>query len=84
MGRRGRPGRPAQSEFFIGDVEVKAAALDVELNEITGPDQGEGSADGGFGRRVQDHGPVGRSAHAGVRDPDHILDAPAQELLRDR
>ena len=46
--------------------------------------QRQRAADGGFRRNMQHDGAERRAAHARVRNPHHVLDAGARELLRDR
>jgi hypothetical protein len=53
-------------------VEVEETLLDVEFDDITVLDEGEGSAHGRLWRRVEDHRTVGRTAHPRIGDPHHV------------
>src|SRR5690349_13770927 len=53
--RSGRlPARAPADEFRLRDRQMKTAALDVQLNEVTALHEGERTTHGCFGRSVQD------------------------------
>src|SRR5439155_14839564 len=71
----GAPHSAAADQLGGGDVQLEAAAGDVQLDLVAIPHEGERSADGGFGGDVQDDSAVGRAAHPSVRDADHVAHA---------
>src|SRR5689334_17384091 len=59
----------ALQELVVRDLDVDAAGVDVETDDIAGAHEGERPAGGGFGADVQHDGAVGGAAHAAVAHP---------------
>ncbi len=76
--------RSALVELGVIDEQLDAALLDIELNAIAVAHECERPADRAFGRDVQHDRAERGAAHARVRNPNHVLDAGARELFRDR
>ena len=79
---RRRGGRSAASSFHRPGVD--AARGRVELDQVSGTHQAEGTALSRFRGDVQHDGAEGGAAHPCVGDAHHILDAEPRELLWDR
>ena len=82
--RLGPPFGAAALQLVLADQEVDLARLDVDLDHVAGPDQGQRAADRGLGRDVQDAGAVGGAAHPRVGDPHHLAHALLEQLHRQR
>src|SRR5437879_8553045 len=73
--------RTALVEFGGIDQEIDASLLDIEPDHVAVLHQRQGTAGGRFRRDVQHDGAERRAAHPRIRDPHHVLDAGAPELL---
>ena len=80
----GLPGGTAGGELFIRDEHVNRPPLEVQADEVTGFDQGQRAAHGGFRRHVQHAGAVAGAAHAGIAHAHHVAHAFFEQLLRHR
>src|SRR5690606_8394007 len=78
----GLPGFQACLDLRLGQVEMQAARRHVHLDHVAVPHDGERPANGGFGRRMQDHSAVCRTRHARIGDADHVGDALPEHLGR--
>jgi DNA-binding FadR family transcriptional regulator len=75
---------PSARQFLVAHVQVQLAVRHVELDDVAVLHQRQRAAGRGLGRGVQHHGAVGGAAHARVADADHVGDALAQHLGRQR
>ena len=75
------PGGASGREFFVADVKGEGAIGDIEFDEIAILHEGEGAADGGFGRNVEDAGSVGSAGHAGIGDAEDVADSFFEEVF---
>src|ERR1017187_140257 len=69
-------------ESLVVHVQTKQTLGYVESDRIPGLNQSERSAGRGFWAGVQNYGSIGRAAHAGVGNTDHIADTFAEDFRR--
>ena len=68
----------ASREFFVGHFQMKSPFRDIELNHISGPDQGERSACRRFRGNVEHDRAKRGATHPAIRNAYNIGDAFAQ------
>lgn len=71
-------------QLFFADQHVQLSIRNVEFDQISGLHKRQRTADMAFRRDMQHAGSVRGSAHARVRNSDHIADALFQQLFRNR
>ncbi len=74
------PLRTPGLQFFLRHIEMELPCFHIHLNHVAVPHQRERSANRGFRSDVQDHRAISGSAHASVRDADHVFE-PAFEYF---
>ncbi len=79
-----RPGSATGREFFFADVKSEGAIGGIEFDHVAVLHEGERAADRGFGRNVEDAGPVRGAGHAGIGDAEEIADAFFEKVLWNR
>src|SRR6266852_4416765 len=84
MRRRRAPGAAAAREFFVGDVEMDAPRIGVDLDLIAGLHESKRPAHVAFRRHMQDAGAVAGAAHAAVREAQHVAHARLHKLPGNR
>ena len=67
-------------QLRLVDEQVEPPRRDVEPDHVAVLHQRERTADRGLGGDMQDDRAEGGAAHAGVGDPDHVVDARRGEL----
>jgi len=77
------PGGAAGGELFFADVKSDGAIGDIEFDEVAILHEGEGAADRGFGRDVEDAGTVGSTGHSGIGDAEDVADSFFEEVFWD-
>src|SRR5690349_5715422 len=80
--RRGRrsPLSPPLLKYCILYFEAELPCRHIKANHVAGFRQRQRTTDCRFRRDMQNHRAVGCAAHACVRNADHVLHSPAQQL----
>src|SRR5215469_18975480 len=79
-GRHRFPMGPPPSDLLVGYIQMQASLLHVQFYAVALADLCERTTDRRLRRHMQYHRPIRRTAHARIRDPDHVRDAALQQF----